>query len=656
MRPLNRSVAAIALTVLVVGPAWAQSEFGGQGGADMNLEAISPEAEALQTGMAGTDPVDIARYLLARGAGSTAMSPDGSMIAFRYTVTGSPQLWTLPISGGQPTQLTFGNGITFFRWTPNSSGLVYGADNNGNEQESYFLIKTDGSRERELMPAVEGGFRSVGDFSADGSMLAFASTERNGLDFDIYLADAKTGESRRVYEGKFGNYVQAVSPDASKLVISETVGEDADNIYLLDTENGERTVISAPKPRANHTDGNVMWSLDGKSLYFASNKDREFTALTRYDLEEGEFTNVTKGDADIENINLCGRGDKYLAYTTNHDGFDRLHIRTPQSSSQKSVSGLPGGVYDLSCGAKSDDLIVRVSSWERPGDLYRVGLRSGKAMRVFASTMAGLDPDRLIKPESLRMPARDGVELQGLLYMPDAASRFADKPPVVFMVHGGPTAQARPAYNGSIQYLVDQGIAVFATNVRGSTGFGRTYVRLDDREKRLDSVRDLVDMLDGLSADGRVDTDRAAVVGGSYGGYMVNAVLAVYPEAFKAGVSLFGVADWVTALEVASPALKASDLIEYGDISEQEWKDFYTENSPVRQADNIRVPVLFSHGMMDPRIDIAETETMVKTLRKNGIDAPFIRIPDEGHGWRKLSNQLFYNRRQAEFLLKHLTQ
>jgi len=135
---------------------------------------------------------------------------------------------------------------------------------------------------------------------------------------------------------------------------------------------------------------------------------------------------------------------------------------------------------------------------------------------------------------------------------------------------------------------------------------------------------------------------------------MVNAVLAAYPDAFKAGVSLFGVADWITALEVASPALKASDLIEYGDISEPEWRQFYKENSPIRQADRIKVPVLFSHGVMDPRIDIAETETMVRALRKNDIAAPFIRIPDEGHGWRKLSNQLFYNRRQAEFLLDQL--
>jgi len=246
------------------------------------------------------------------------------------------------------------------------------------------------------------------------------------------------------------------------------------------------------------------------------------------------------------------------------------------------------------------------------------------------------------------MPARDGVEVQGLLYLPTETN--AAKPPVVFMVHGGPTAQARPSYNPTAQYLLSRGIAVFQPNVRGSTGFGRTYTTLDDRRKRLDSIRDLVDMLDSDVLSAQVDTTRAAVMGGSYGGYAVNAVLSEYPEAFIAGVSLFGVADWVTALEVASPALKAADLIEYGNIEEQAWRDFYTAQSPIRNAHKIKVPVLFSHGVMDPRIDISETETMVRALRSNGIDAPFIRIPDEGHGWRKLDNQLYYQRRQAEFL------
>ena len=272
----------------------------------------------------------------------------------------------------------------------------------------------------------------------------------------------------------------------------------------------------------------------------------------------------------------------------------------------------------------------------------------------FSSNLAGLDQSKLIRPQVVRYKARDGVELQGLLYLPEGAGTGEDAPPVLFSVHGGPSGQSSATFDPVAQYHVGRGVAVFEPNVRGSSGLGRTYLKLDDREKRLDSVRDLVDLKNALAADGLIDGDRAAVMGGSYGGYAVNAVLAEYPGVFAAGVSLFGVADWITALEVASPALKASDRIEYGDISEERWREFYRVNSPIRKADQITVPVLYSHGVQDPRIDIYETEVMVKTLRANGVEAPFIRIPDEGHGWRKLSNRLFYFRKQAEFVEEKL--
>jgi len=624
---------------------------------ESELDFISPKSEALSVGMAGEASPDVARYLLARGASRVRLSPDGKTIAYRSGVTGKNQIWTLPITGGQPRQLTFGNGVTFFEWRPNdstdenASQLVYGADNNGNEQESYFLIHADGSQERELLSASEGGFRSFGGFSQDGAVMSFASTERNGLDFDIYTKRVDDDDApKRVFEGKYGNFVRAVSSDGQSLILSDTVGEDSDNLYVLNTQTGERKTLSQPSPRANHVDAGVKYIPGKNAILYATNKGREFTALTRMDLGTGAESILFESDADVENVSVCGAGGAVTAFTTNEDGFSRLHYL--RAGNLNTVKSLPEGVYNIECSQVDNSLLVQVSAYNRPGDLFSFDLGTGETNRIYASNLAGLNSEALVQAESLKFPARDDVTLQGYLYMPKVGSD--KKPPVVFMVHGGPTAQSRPNYRGQIQYLVGRGIAVFHPNVRGSTGFGRTYTTLDDKKLRLESIADLNDMLAYLKEDGRVDTDRAAVVGGSYGGYAVNAVLAEYPDAFKAGVSLYGVADWVTALEVASPALKASDLIEYGDINETEWREFYLENSPIRTADKIRVPVLFSHGAMDPRIDIAETETMVRALRKNGIEAPFIRIPDEGHGWRKLSNKLFYYRRQAEFLEKHL--
>jgi len=621
------------------------------GGPDYSLAATSPEAGPVQVGLAGSDPANIARYLLARGAGAASLSPGGEHVAFRYGVTGVPQLWVVRTTGGPPQQLTFGNGITFFRWMPDGSGLIYGADNDGNEQESYYYVSADGASERLLLPAVDGGFRSFGDIESSGAVAVYASTERNGLDFDLYKADLATGETERIFDGTFGFYAEALSPDGKHLVVTETVGEDSDNLFLMDMATGELKTISQPDPRANHGDGGFAWLPDSSGFFFASNVDREFAAVHFYDVAADAYEVVMETPRDVAGLQLCGADAGYLAFTENVDGFNTLHVRDLDTGDSVATPRLPEGIYGLSCAAGTDRMAIRINGWRTPGDIRVWDIASNTISRTFDSNFAGLDPDRFVRPESIRITAQDGVELQGLLYLPDEASRNSDQlPPVLFDVHGGPTGQSVASFNPVIQYHLDRGVAVFDPNVRGSTGFGRTYVTLDDREKRRDSVRDLIDMAAYLRADGRVDMDRAAVKGGSYGGYMVNAVLALYPDTFAAGVSLFGVADWVTALEIASPALKASDRIEYGDIREQKWIDFYTENSPIRLADQIRVPVLYSHGVMDPRIDIYETEIMVKTLRANGIETPYIRIEDEGHGWRKLANRLFYFRAEAAFL------
>jgi len=550
----------------------------------MKLEAIVPTKEINSVGMAGDQPADISRYLLANGASGAQISPDGDQVVYRSSITGTSQLWSIASGGGEPRQLTFGQGITFFRWLPNSSGLVYGADNNGNEQETYFTIDRYGATERTIFPAADGGFRVLGDIADDNKTFYFSSTERTGLHYDVYEASLETGDARLIYEGRYGNFARALSPDNRYLVVTETVGEDSDYLYLLDLSSGTLSVVSQPESRANHGDGGFAWSSDSKTLYLTSNLDREFAAVMAYDVTTRRFASVAESAFDLSSVDLCGPEDRYLVWLENQNGFDVLRGRDLSSGEALGFPDIPDGVYTLSCSDQSDLVSVGISGWRTPGDIYLIELGSGVSRRLISSNLAGVPAESLVKPVSVTMPARDGVELQGLLYLPVSGGETS-APPVIFEVHGGPTAQARANFDAVSQYHVARGVAVFKPNVRGSTGFGRTYVMLDDQRKRLDSVRDLVDMLAFFEGDRRVDASRAAVSGGSYGGYMVNAVLAAYPSAFKVGVSRYGVADWVTALEVASPALQASDLLEYGDIRESEWRDFYTVNSPIRQAE-----------------------------------------------------------------------
>jgi dipeptidyl aminopeptidase/acylaminoacyl peptidase len=656
--PVIRSVLLASAAVVLALPAasFAQDageSFGGAKGADLSIEAIEPDGGAVTIGRAGEYPADIARYLLASGAGAANLSPDGKTIAFAWDITGESELWVMPANGGQPQQVTFKTGVFAPRWTPDGKSLFYSADRDGNEQPGYFTTTADGTIETEVLPAARGDFRVFGDFAADGSYV-YASTARGAGVFDIYRG-TMDGTSELIVQSELGLVPQSISPDGKYALVTETVGEDADNLYLLDLATKEMKTISKPavENRAAHTLGGFEWRPDSAGFYFSTNRDREFGTLAYYGLAAGTFATVFDSTSDVENLELCGDGGAYLYWTQNEDGFDVLKGWHTTEKRAIAMPQLPEGKYQLDCEGDGQ-LMVRVNGWQTPGEIWMTNPVVGTAEKVFAANLAGLDPARLVRPKVVRYKARDGVELQGLLYLPEGAGTGADAPPVLFDVHGGPSGQSVATFEPVVQYHVARGLAVFQPNVRGSTGLGRTYSTLDDRENRLDSISDLVDLKAALAAEGLIDGSRAAVMGGSYGGYAVNAVLAEYPGEFAAGISLFGVADWVTALEIASPSLKAADKIEYGDITEDKWRAFYKVNSPIRKADRITVPVLYSHGVMDPRIDISETETMVKTLRANGVPAPFIRIPDEGHGWRKLANQLFYFRKQAEFIEQQL--
>ena len=580
-----------------------------------------PVAATPSVGLAGEAPADVERYLLAEGASVAQLSPDGRTVAFRWGLSGEPQLWTVDADGGFPRQLTFGGGVTFFEWMPDGSALLVGRDAEGNEREGYYLLATDGTTERQVLP-LSDAFRSFGMFSSDGSRILYSSTERNGRDYDVYVAATATGETRRVFEGSFGFFPSAWQPGGDLVVVSETRGEDANDVHLLNLEDGSMKPLFQPSVAANFSD--FAWLPDGSGFFMASNLDREFDALAFYDLGKREIEWLETPDHDIGNVALAGAG-RYLVWTTNEDGYSVLHGRDLTNGRALNPPVLTAGVYTLEAAADSSRVVVRVSGPATPGDAIVWALDTGAAKTVVKSSLGGIAAETFVVPESIRYPARDGVELQGLLYLPKSAGN--SKPPVVVQVHGGPTGQSRPSFRAVEQYLVNQGIAVFAVNVRGSTGFGKTYTRLDNQEKRLDSVRDLVDTVGFLSTDNRLNTSRIAVMGGSYGGYMVNAVLGSYPGVFDAGASMVGVSDWVRALREASPGLKASDRIEYGDIREQRWQDFYAEHSPIHNAHRIDVPLFVSHGANDPRDPVTESDRIVEAVRNNGHEVTYLRFP-----------------------------
>lgn len=594
---------------------------------------------------------DAARYANVQKATYGTISPDGKLIAYTTSKTGQPQLWAVPSAGGDPLQLTDGNTVTSHFWAPDSSGLIYLADTDGNELPAMAFVSADGNTKRQLV-ASDDAFKIFGDFASDGKTAIFSTTKRNGDDYDLYFLDLKTGKTREAYRGKFQWTAAAWQPNGDYIVVKETRGEDAHDLYLFNAKTQTMITLYTPKVAAEFDQ--ISWRADGRGFYMTTNLGREFKALGYYDLATGELTQLETPEADIDAVTLGGN-DQYIAWVVNQDGYSALQARDLSSNSLIELPDLPRGEYQIEIADAAPIMQITISSPQIPSDIWTYNFETGALVRATKSGAAGLDFSKMVMPQTVRFKARDGVSLQGLMYMPQqAAASRSSKPPVIVALHGGPSEQAVPDFDARLQYLIARGYAVLDLNFRGSLGFGKSFARLDNQDKRMGAVNDIADALAWLKESGRVDTTRAGVYGISYGGYLVNAVLGEYSRLFQAGVSQAGVSDWVRALEEASPSLKASDRLEYGDISDPDVRAFHAKISPLANAEKIKTPILVIHGANDPRDPVSESDQLVKRVRDTGGSAAYIRFADEGHYIEKTKNNAYALSRIAAFFDKHL--
>ena len=699
-----------------------------------------PAPVAGDIGLAGALCPDIARYLNVRSAVAPSLSPDGTRVAYRSRVTGTPQIWVAEVrGGGAPRQITFGESVTFHEWSPDGRWIAYGVDRGGNEREGFYLISPDGEREAELLAPSES-FRVWGGFSHNAEELAFAATEPGSDDFHIYTVNLTATPIRpfRAYAGRGGVYVGAWRPDNSGLILTRTRGEDANDVLYLDRRSGKVETLFQPDVAARYD--SFEWTPDGRGFYMATDQDRDFSGLAYFDFEKRQLSWVETPARDVEQVALSHDG-RFLAWTENASGFSEIRVRDLRSNRnfplvptiarrvvapphlpnkaerraererekerqrmRAELGRVPEGegsgatyqttevpargvVNALRWAAGAPLLAIQLSAPEVPGDVWvydasreaaarptggartaprrrgnvagAVGVPGanvlGRALvRVTESSLAGLDPSRFVAPMVVSFPSHDGVTIYGLLYAPRGAAA-GQRAPVVLLVHGGPTGQARPDFDEVIQYLLARGYAVLDLNFRGSTGYGKRFARLDNGRLRPNAVKDMAAAVDFLARSGyAVDASRVAVMGGSYGGYMTLAALTQLPEKFRAGVNFVGVSNWVTALEGASPQLKASDRIEYGNIDDPADREFFKQLSPLTHVAQIRAPLMVLHGANDPRDPVAEADQIVRAVRARGGEVEYLRFPDEGHGIRKLSNRVNAYRRVARFLERHL--
>lgn len=609
-----------------------------------------PELVSSKISLAGSSEPDIVRFLKVQNAIAPSLSPDGKMVAYRTRLTGEYQVWVTNTDQlASPLQITFGNSVTFHRWAPDNSGILYGTDKEGNEKEGFYFISSDGLKERVLLPPSDA-YRYFGDFNKSGSQFTYSTTDRNGTDFDIHVYDISSQTDRKVYFGELGYYPISFSPNGQHIVISETIGEDANNLFLLNISDSTLTQINQPDDLSYF--GDIQWKSDGKAFFMRTNKDEKYIGVALYTLEDQSLEYKRQKNFDIEQIILTN-SDNTLYWVSNEAGYSKHNILNLTNGLEVESPIWPKGTLTLTNSNNSTKLIAFVKSPKIPGDLWCWTPESGEVLQITRSNSAGLNLNDMVLPEAHSFKARDGLTIHGLLYSP---KKMSQNTPVVVKVHGGPTGQARPRFDALSQYLIQKGFAIFDLNFRGSTGYGKTYARENNLRKRENELYDLEDAVTYLIDSNIANPEKTAIMGGSYGGYLTMAAMTRLPEVFKCGVAFVGVSNWITALEGASPALKAGDRLEYGDIDNPEDREFFKTISPIKYIDQVQSPVMVIHGANDPRDPVAESDRFVEGIRKNGGEVEYLRFPDEGHGIRKMNNRITAYVRVAEFLERNLNQ
>ncbi|HXG59014.1 MAG TPA: S9 family peptidase [Thermoanaerobaculia bacterium] len=585
-------------------------------------------------------------------AGSPSFSPDGKRIAFLSNLSGSPQVWVVPATGGWPDQVTaFDDPVGAVEWSPNGEWLAVQVAPGGGLNEQIVVVRPDGTGMKMLTDGGKTNNR-LGRWTPDSKSILFGSNRRTAGAIDVWLADVATGEKRLVAESKGIASIGQISADGKFVLVTRLASRGDNDVYRVALDGSGEVHLTPHKPPATFT--GAAFGPTPDEVFLAGNPDRDLHAFGRVRISGGKASPFEvlsdRPDAELSGFVMNDAGTQAVLFW-NVAGKSEMWTIDPATKDRK-VLPLPSGI-DIVGGAEfSDDgtkLAVVFSGSGAPSDIWTIDFSTSTRRQVTRSPHPGVNLADLVKPELLRYKAHDGLELSGWLYRPRDG-----KPPyaTVLSFHGGPEAQERPFLNGTYQALLANGIAVFAPNVRGSSGFGKKFVNLDNGKLRADGIRDIKATADFLTSQGIADAKRLGITGGSYGGYMVMAGVTEYPDLFAAGANLFGIVNFETFFKHTEPWMAAISTREYGDPATE--AAMLRSLSPIHKLDRVKTPLLVLHGANDTNVPVVEAEQVVETLKKRGVPVEYVLFPDEGHGWRKTPNRIRSAVEITKFFVKYL--
>jgi dipeptidyl aminopeptidase/acylaminoacyl peptidase len=551
--------------------------------------------------------------------------------------SGIYNIYQVNINSGEVEQLSSSLQESFFirSYVPNSDDFIYSADKGGNEISHLYLQKKGG----ELVDLTPGEKEksSFYKWSKDNSSMFYLSNKRDSKYFDLYKMMVGEWKPTLVYKNENNLSISSISNNEKYLLLSKSITTSENKFFLLDVSTGKIKEISG-EPGSYSSAG---FSNDNKSFFYISNVGKEFAYLTEYDMSSGDSSVLFETNWDIM-YSYLSKGEKYRVIGINEDGKNTLKVFDQLENKQIDFPLFDDGdILGLEFSETESKIRLSVGSSKMPNNLYMYDLITKSLIKLTNSLNPKIDSEDLVKAKVIRYQSFDELEIPAIFYKPLQASKN-NKVPALVWVHGGPGGQSRMNFNPLIQYLSNQGYAILAVNNRGSSGYGKTFYKLDDKNHGENDLKDCVWGKKWLQSQEYIDKDKIGIIGGSYGGYMTMAAMTFVPNEFKVGVNIFGVTNWIRTLKSIPSYWEASRKALYEELGDPYSSDSIRlkKISPLFHAKNVKNPVMVLQGANDPRVLQVESDEIVNELKKNKIPVEYVIFDDEGHGFRKKENQL----------------
>ena len=608
----------------------------------------------------GIPPVPLAivdqaeRYTNFRTASAFAWHPKQREMLIGTRFADTVQVHRVTTPGGARTQLTFfPDRVSGASYHPHVGDyFIFSKDIGGGEWYQIFRFDVASGNVTML---TDGKSRNLGGrWSNKGDRIAYASTRRNRADLDFYVMNPsdKTTDKMITQNQGGGWGIADWSPDDKTLLVAEGISVNESYLWLVDVASGEKKLLTE-KGGEKIAYTPIGFSADGKGIYVTTDKDNEFQRLAYIDLATKQPKYLTNYQWDIEDARLS-ENRKLLAFVVNENGLSTLHVMNLATGKEMTMPKLPAGIIGgIHWHENNQDLAFSVSSARSPSDVYSLNLTSGKVDRWTMSETGGINAETFPEAQLVKWKSFDGKEISGWLYMPPA--KFTGKRPVIVNIHGGPEGQSRPGFLARNNYYMNEmGIAMLFPNVRGSQGYGKTFIASDNGFKREDSYKDAEALLKWIKQQPNLDGDKIMVTGGSYGGHMTLAIATRYNDLIACSVDIVGISNLVTFLEHTEPYRRDLRRVEYGDERDPKMREFLESIAPMNHVKNITKPMMVVAGVNDPRVPKSEADQMVAAIKAQNTPVWYLAAKDEGHGFAKKKNADFQFYSTVMFVQRYL--